>query len=184
MNPDFTYIFELVHPVTRIVFHDSFVSMGQVLPGDGRGGYGLGLAWGGLGFLASSIATGDIDGDGATDVAAVSSTLASVKVLYGETNGSWDSTRSAPLPYPCSDVVLADFNGDGRLDLLASSAFGGQLAVLLNNGRRSFDTPRPLVVGASSHIAATGDLNDDGRTDAVVANHDTNDASVFLGRAG
>lgn len=133
---------------------------------------------------ASSIAVGDLNGDGkpdlvvancgARDSACIGFNASTVGVLLG--NG--DGTFRPAVTYDSGgltavSVVIADVNGDGLPDLLvANRGYGGGLvAVLLGNGDGTF---KPAVSYASggqfSSSVAVADVNGDGKPDLVVAN--------------
>ena len=93
----------------------------SLLTGDGAGGFTATTPFG-IGSLAVSLATGDLDHDG--DLDAVVANLASdnVSVLLG--NGAGGFTPHSPVPTVAiatpSSVALGDLNGDGYLDALVA----------------------------------------------------------------
>ncbi len=121
----------------------------------------------------SSLAVGDISGDGKPDLAVVSLWDGAVSVLLG--NG--DGTFQAPLVVynvatsPTS-IIIGDVNLDGRADLVIAG--GGGVTVLLGNGNGTFQTPVFYSSGGSAYSAVRADVNGDGKPDLVVANECSN----------
>jgi hypothetical protein len=122
----------------------------------------------------SSIASGDFNGDGKSDlvVANAGSTFGTtVSVLMG--NG--DGTFQAPVSYPAGEepfsVAVGDFNMDGKPDLIvadvgASSA--NAVSLLLGNGDGTFQAAAPYILGTGAVSVAAADLNSDGLLDVAV----------------
>jgi hypothetical protein len=114
----------------------------------------------------SSLASGDVDGNGSPDLVIATDRLS---VLLNDGHGSFGARHDYLIPAP--DVVaLADVNGDGAIDALAGS--NATVAVLINHGDGIFGAPMSFAVGGDLSDVATGDLNGDGGVDLAVA-HDS-----------
>ncbi len=123
----------------------------------------------------SGVATGDIDGDGLTDV--YFSCLDGSNVLY-KNLGNWkfrDITRQAGVA--CSNrfstgTTFADIDGDYDLDLLVTS-LGGANACFLNDGSGNF-TEVTDSAGLKSNNGSTSmalaDIDGDGDLDLYMTN--------------
>jgi len=79
-----------------------------------------------------SVAVGDLDGDGALDLAVANWLSDNVSVLLGNGDGTFQealyfSTGSRP-----NSVAVADLDGDNVLDLALTSVSGDSLSVLIN----------------------------------------------------
>jgi hypothetical protein len=132
------------------------------------------------------VAVGDLNGDGAPDLATASNcysaspldchTTISVMINNG------DGTFKAAVKYEGDgvqggQVVIADVDGDGKLDLVVLNyASSTSMSVMRGNGDGTFQTPvgYPLLPsGYSGSWAATTmaveDLNGDGKPDVVVS---------------
>ena len=102
--------------------------------------------------VGESVALGDFNGDGKTDVATANGGNGGTSVYLG--NG--DGTFGIPAYYGTgapARVVAADFNGDGKADLVVAGTDG--FDILLGNGDGTFQAP-VLFSGSASHFQATG----------------------------
>ena len=161
--------------------------------GDGTFARPLVFATGGHDFTPSSMAVGDVNGDGRADLVINSiggedSPVSQLGVLLGNGNGTF---RAPILQSPDTggdgDVALGDFNHDGRLD----AAVGGEaalpdgLSVFNGNGDGTFGVPfqspqRFSTGGNDPFGVAAADLNGDGRVDLVAANTSSGTVGVLL----
>ena len=143
------------------------------------------------GYLAPhwQLTTGDVNGDGKTDVLA----------LYNNSNGSGDGMRivamlsngdgtygspittistSTGYPAPFWKLTTGDANGDGRTDVFAlytnsnGSGDGIRVSVMLSNGDGSYGAPITSTTPMTEYLApswqlTTGDVNGDGKSDVI-----------------
>jgi hypothetical protein len=160
----------------------------SVLLGDGRGSFRPAVTTavlnGGAGNGgAQSVAVGDFNGDGLTDLALNTSGPSgpAVEVLLGKGDGSFQSNHLIlPVgPIPLS-VATGDFDHNGTLDLVTANS-QGTVSVLLGNGDGSFRPRTDLTVGADARTVAVGDFNGDGRLDVAVAKQFSETVSILLG---
>jgi hypothetical protein len=91
------------------------------------------------GLGGSSVAIGDVNGDGAPDVIAAAAYNAtftgstiSVFVNSNDGSGSFGASQSVEATYGTSDIDVGDVDSDGHLDLVAASASSSAVSVLLN----------------------------------------------------
>jgi len=128
------------------------------------------LAQYGVDFGAASVATGDLNGDGALDLVVANLYSNTVSVLLGKGNGTFNPAVEYSTPAGNFSVTVGDFNGDGKLDLAVAG--GGGVSMLLGNGDGTF---QPYVFyPAGSFFVATGDFNGDGKLDLVTVNNNGN----------
>jgi hypothetical protein len=147
----------------------------------------------GAGDGPSSVALGDLDGDGDLDLAVANGYSNNVSVLLGRGDGSFQRQVNYDAGTGPSSVALGDLDGDGDLDLAVANE-GGKVSVLLGNGDGSFQSPvtydacaTDILDPIGSQYVAIGDLNGDTKPDLAVANDWSNggqdgNVSVLLGK--
>ena len=133
-----------------------------------------------------AVAVGDVNGDGAPDVA-VADQNSTVSVLLGNGPGTFQTAQTFPVgTFPYS-VAIADFNGDGKRDLAVACAGAspdidpGNISVLLGNGDGTFRPAQAIAAGITPVSVKVGDVNGDRVPDLVTANWGDGTVSVLLG---
>jgi VCBS repeat-containing protein len=166
--------------VTNGSFESNSVS---VLVGNGDGTFGPHVMYA-AGVAPSSVAVGDLNGDGKLDIVTTNfggfNTSNNVSVLLGNGDGSFQpQTKYAVTGTPLS-VAIGDLNGDGRLDLAVASNDTNTVSVLLGKGDGTFqpETTHAASVGPSG--IAIADFDGDGKPDLVSANFGSNTARASL----
>ena len=132
-----------------------------------------------------SVAAGDFNGDGKTDVVVANgNSPGTVSVFLG--NG--DGTLRSPVDYATATnpvaVTVGDFNGDGKLDLAVAGAEGGlpgTVSILLGKGDGTFQRHVDYTTGQGAIAIVGADLNHDGKLDLAVSNDSDSTVSVLLG---
>ena len=166
----------------------------SILLGNGDGSFGAPVNYG-VGIEPSSVAVGDLNGDGKFDLAVTNKDSGSVSVLMGNGDGMFQPAVNYQVGTNPTSVVLADFNGDGKLDLGVANAGAssickpagvGTVSVLLGNGDGTFQPATNYCAGVDPLSIAEGDVNGDGKADLVVADGGSAEAnsgvSVLLGK--
>jgi FG-GAP repeat len=150
--------------------------------------------------FGSSYATGDLDGDGYTDLAVGVPSEGLVQILWGGRNGLTYGARTVSSVTDThaaylfgSSVAIGDFNGDGRAQL-AATGFAG--VTVFNDGFTRGSTPSraelPTGPGDTSTrgtgAVVAGDFDGDGADDLVVSGandtDDDDDPGVWIGYYG
>lgn len=141
--------------------------------------------------LVSQAAFGDLDGDGAVDIAAAVDEQpgnAGDGVLVYSGNG--DGTLGVPLPIAAGDgpdgVAIGRFSGDRRRDIAVSASADDTISLLYTKKNGIFKHGPTLNTPARPTFLAAADLNRDGRTDLISLNSaaTTKPISTWLQRSG
>ena len=129
----------------------------------------------------TSVAVGDVNGDGKPDLVVTTLGNDTVNVLLGNGNGSFQAQQTFASGYFPQSVALGDVNGDGKPDLVVANRSSNTVSVLLGNGNGTFQAQQTFATGSRPYSLALGDFNGDGKPDLAVANGSGNTVSVLLG---
>ena len=138
-----------------------------------------------IGAAATSVAIGDLNGDGKPDLVvsdfASGSQRGVVAVLLGFGDGTFQkAVRYAVSSTGAASVVIGDFNGDGALDVASASPADQTVTVLLGKGDGALRTPITYAAGNSPMALAIGDLNGEGKPDLVMVDDTSNSVVTLL----
>ena len=142
----------------------------------------------GTGGSPTSVAVGDVNGDGRPDLVTANSSnigTGTAGVLLGLVGGGFATmtnypTGSTGIP---QSVAVADVNGDGRPDLVAANG-NSTVGVLLGRASGGFAAATTYPTVSAAFSVAVADVNGDGRPDIVAVNSGSNTIQVLLGQAG
>jgi hypothetical protein len=126
----------------------------------------------------NAVAVGDLNGDGAPDLASAGWEVVSVMINRG------DGSFLRGVDYPAKgagDVALGDLNGDGKLDVVALNGPVTAMWVFFNNGDGTLRKRIAYRTGVEPEAVEVGDLNADGKPDVVTTSL-ADRVSVFLNR--
>jgi len=171
-----------------------------VLLGNGDGTFQSAVSYT-VGFFdsgVSSVAIGDVNGDGKPDLIGTIVCFVTTNCINGSVGvllGNGDGTFQSVVRYPsngtnANSVAITDINGDGKPDLLvanscltkANCGSSGGVSVLFGKGDGTFQTAVTYGSGGRSAVSlAVGDVNGDGQLDVVVTNVKDNSVGVLLG---
>src|SRR5262245_49435959 len=117
------------------------------------------------GSYPASIAVGDFNGDGRSDLAVANFDSGDVSVLLGVGDGTVGPQMRLTVGFSLSSVAIGDFNGDGRQDLAVTDFTTNYVSVLLGVGDGTFGLPKRFAAGSGPMSVAVGDFDGDGRED-------------------
>lgn len=165
----------------------------SVLLGNGDGTFQPKLDFATPGF-SYCVATGDLNRDGAPDLAVANRFANSVSVFLNRSRvpslfGRRMDVEAGEIP---TDIAVGDLDRDGRLDLVATNpGWTGQapcqgdsatkVSVLLGRGDGTFGARTPFEVGSAPWSIALGDMDRDGKLDVATGNYFSPTISILLG---
>jgi FG-GAP-like repeat/PASTA domain/FG-GAP repeat len=131
----------------------------------------------------TSVAIGDLNGDGKRDLATANGSSDTVSVLLnrgGRRFGSRLDYKAGEAPV---SLAIGDLNGDRKPDLATANYQAGTVSTLVNGGDGSFKHKVDYATGSASYAVAIGDLNGDRKSDVAVTS-DARTASVLINTGG
>jgi hypothetical protein len=137
-----------------------------------------------VGFQPSSVAAGDMDGNGTPDLAAASPTAGTVTVLLRQLNGTWQTDPATPRASSgASAIAIGDFDGDNRPDLAVGRSPGSVSDVFMRQANGMFSDPATGVAVPSAVSVDVARVNADARPDLVFGSAFTDSVYVVLRNA-
>jgi hypothetical protein len=148
----------------------------------------------GVGVGPRSIATGDFNHDGKTDLAVANygaeygARDGGISILLNNGAGGFAAPTNLSAGVNPRSIVAADFNNDGNLDLAYlhyvsdNCCISGFATILLGDGAGNFTSAAgsPLSVGFNPGSLTVGDFNQDGKSD-LAATLASSSVAVMLG---
>ena len=142
--------------------------------------------------ITFSVAAGDLDGDGRTDIASANTFIAgppphpghvSVILQSQSSPGAFGGAMNLDVGSDTAMVSIGDLNGDNLMDLVGANNTSASISILFQNASSpgTFLAEQDLGVGAHPDGVAIGDLNGDGHLDIAVAD---SGLSVLFQNAG
>jgi hypothetical protein len=119
---------------------------------------------------------GDLNGDGALDVAVPY--WGGVKILFNQGDGYFEDHYEINTDI-ADNVSLIDLNDDDSLDVLVTGYFADFVSVAINEGDGSFSNPQHLILNQAVYHMGAGDVDGDNIVDVLI--HDGNNIVMVLG---
>jgi hypothetical protein len=163
-----------------------------ILLGDGHGNFreaaGSPFACGDAPF---GVAIGDINGDGAPDLAIINSPSITASntgrdgltILLGNGKGGFTTMAGSPFTTGRSPsrVAIGDLNGDGIQDIAVTNYHSSSITVFIMN-KTNVAYSYTLPVGSKPDGIAIADLNGDGKGDIIIGNSGDKYIDILLSR--
>ena len=128
----------------------------------------------------SSVAAGDLNGDGKLDLVIANFDAGKISVLLGQGNGQFAAAVDYPVGKHPAFVLTGDVNGDGKLDVVVCNEADGTVSILLGNGDGSLQNPTTYKAAPDPMYVAMGDFNADGKPDLAVAGSSSGTVTLLL----
>lgn len=162
----------------------------RVYLGEGRGVTAITSV--ALPVAPSSIAAGDVDGDGDTDLVIGNDDASSITIAVNDGNatftvGNSSSTVAGGGGLNPHAVAIGDVSGDGIADIATANGGpdAGDVTVFVGIGDGAFGVATVYPVGGHAlEDIVLADLNGDGALDVAAVASDADEATVLLAEAG
>ena len=128
----------------------------------------------------SSLALGDLDGDGRLDLVAGNFNAGSISVFLGNGDGTFRPKVDYQTSSSPGSVAIGDLHGDARLDVVVTSG-AATVGVFRGNGDGTLQTRLDLVSGAFPSAVVIADLDGNAAPDLAATNNNDSTISVLLG---
>ena len=123
---------------------------------------------------ATTIAAGDINGDGVPDLVVPHRDGGQSYIFVNDGKGGFAEKHPfGPAKAETRAIALGDLDGDGRLDVIIGDQSRGGAFIYFNQGGMKFSDPVPVEKTDVVYSVAIADLNGDGHADVVLGNLQT-----------
>ncbi|HWF88558.1 MAG TPA: FG-GAP-like repeat-containing protein [Pyrinomonadaceae bacterium] len=137
-----------------------------------------------VGSGATSVAAGDINGDGIQDAAFTPNGAANWKValVLGNAAGTFSVNASFTVEQAPTAIAIGNFNADSQPDLLLTvDWFEPRVMLFLNQGNNNFTLSTQFFAGREPRDVTAGDFNGDGKLDAAASLSGAHGVAIALG---
>lgn len=134
-----------------------------------------------VGSNPDSVASGDFNADGRTDLAIVDNASNAIAIRLGNGDGTFTTGDTVAAGTSPHGIIAGDFDRDGHLDLAVASTGSNEITILPGNGDGTWQSAIAYAAGTAPRAVATGDFDRDGRLDLAVAARDANAVTVLFG---
>src|SRR5262249_29968799 len=125
-----------------------------------------------VGLDPTSVAVGDFNGDGKSDLAVANQSSHSLSILLslGDSSGTLVPTITYSTGKYPAWLATGDFNRDGSVDLVVPNTGNSDVSIALGNSDGSFRAAAILGGNNGADAVAVGDFDNDGIPDVVFTN--------------
>jgi hypothetical protein len=127
-----------------------------------------------------SVAIGDLNGDGRSDLVFACINSSTASVLFGNGDGTFGPASDYATANVAAFAAIGDLNRDGKPDVAVADT-ANQISILLGNGDGTLAARTDIVAGYHPLCIAIADLDGDGNRDLVTSNQYSNTVSVLPG---
>lgn len=178
-------LFDIARPETRLqggygVEGSLVVALGAHLTRAERDGTFSAASFVPAGDGPFSLAAGDINGDGLTDLVSANFYADTVTVSLGTGDGGFAAGSTLATGDGPWDPKLVDLNGDGHLDLINADDVDDRVSVRLGTGTGTFGARISYAIGDGSYAIATGDFDGNGSVDIATGSRGADTIIVLL----
>ncbi|HSS98430.1 MAG TPA: VCBS repeat-containing protein [Terriglobales bacterium] len=134
------------------------------------------------GFGPTSVALGDLNHDHHLDIVATNQNSATISVLLGNGDGTFQPAVTYSSGQSPFYVILADFTRDGNLDAAVANRIdsgAATVSIMLGNGAGGFQSPVSYGPFLDAFSLSTAYVNNDLKLDLIVS--DTGSGALLLG---
>ncbi len=126
----------------------------------------------------------DFNGDGAPDIAlaASSSNASSIRIFWGNGDGTFQKPLSIAKGFVPLALIKKDMNNDGKMDLVCTTGQGDNMHLFPSNGDGTFQKEITFSGGGGPIALVAEHFNDDDRVDVAVANSRSSNFSLIIRR--
>ncbi|MGE5625103.1 MAG: FG-GAP repeat domain-containing protein [Bacillota bacterium] len=164
------------------------VFINTTTPGNATASFAAGQIFA-AGNYPQSIAVGDLNGDGKSDIVVDNTMDNTISVLVnatanGASSASFDTQQVFPVGELPNVVTLADINNDGKLDVVIGNNMENFVSILRNtttngSGTVNFAAEYVVPTGNTPDSLAVADVDGDGMPDLIVGNAGDNTVSFI-----
>jgi hypothetical protein len=124
------------------------------------------------------LATGDLNGDGRSDIAQVNLTSANVEIRYAAPDDAFGPPITVRAGSGPRTVAIGDIDNDGHNDIIIATGAKSAL-VILRGSPTGFEAPQEFTAGVSFYGVHLVDLNTDGKLEILVTDIGANQILAF-----